>query len=65
MIEECKTLFNCSPISETMTTREYKFLHQYIYLGNELCKLFSDRAIVDLSTQPYSCVTMLSLVKIS
>jgi len=48
--EECKTLFNCLSVPETMITRKYKYLHKYIYLDNELRKLFNDRAITDLST---------------
>jgi len=31
VIEESKKLFNCPPISETMTTRICKFLHKSIF----------------------------------
>jgi len=67
VIEECKMLFNCPPVFETMTTKKYKFLHKYMYRDNELCKLFNDRAIADLSIR--SCLAVLryhySVVKIS
>jgi len=47
--EECNTKCNCQPTSE-MITRKYKFLNKYIYHDNEKCKLFNDRATVNLST---------------
>jgi len=49
VVEECKALFNCPHISETITTKMYEFLHKYMYLDNELCKVFNDRANADLS----------------
>ena len=57
VIEECKTLFNCPPVFQTTTTRKYKFLHKYMHLDNELCTVFNDRAIVDLSIR--NCVAVL------
>ena len=49
VIEGCKTLPNCPPISETIITRKYKFLHDHIYLDTELYKRFNDTAITDFS----------------
>jgi len=47
--EESKTLFYCQSVSDTIITKNYKFLRKYIHLDNELCKLFNDEAMADLS----------------
>ena len=46
--DECKTPFNCPPIYETITIRTHNFVHKYMYLDNELCKMFNDRATAEL-----------------
>ena len=48
VVDECQALFNCPPISETITIRTHTFLHKYMYLDNELCQVFNDRATAEL-----------------
>jgi len=48
VVDECKALFNCPPISKIITIRTHKFLLKYMYLDSELCKVFNDRATAEL-----------------
>jgi len=32
VVDECQALFNCPPISETITIRTHTFLNKYMYL---------------------------------
>jgi len=51
-----KSVKCCFTVRPSLTKNKYKFLHKYIYLDNELCKVFNDRAIADLSIR--SCLAV-------
>ena len=41
----CLEMFNCLPAEKAIAIRKQNFLNKFCVSNNELCKIFTDRAI--------------------
>jgi len=48
VVEQCMIFFECHPVHDTVRERK-KFLGKLLMSSNQLCVLFKDKAIADLS----------------
>jgi len=49
IIDNCRTVFNCQPLAESLSTRKTNVFSKYIYSGNIICRiLVTKAATIDL-----------------